>query len=108
MSKTLPGITHLQFLILDALAGGDRAGKDLRDRLADHGVRNSAPAFYQMMARLETAGLVEGWYEQSIIDGQIIKERRYKLMKAGTRALDETHSFYLDRATAARRRRAHA
>jgi DNA-binding PadR family transcriptional regulator len=108
MSKPLPGITHLQFLILDALAGGDRAGRDLRARLADHGVRNSAPAFYQMMARLEASGFVEGWYEQSIVEGQIIKERRYTLAKAGTRALDETHSFYLDRASSARRRKAHA
>lgn len=104
----LPAITHLQFLILESLTSGDRAGRDLRARLAEHGVRNSAPAFYQMMARLETAGLVTGWYEQSIVSGQIIKERHYEVTKAGTRALDEAHHFYLSRASAARRRKAHA
>jgi DNA-binding PadR family transcriptional regulator len=101
MSK-LPEITHLQFLVLDALGGDERAGRTLRERLAAYGVRNSGPAFYQMMARLEGTGLVEGWYEQTVVAGQHLKERRYRLTRDGRRALDETHNFYLQRATAAR------
>lgn len=97
MSKRLPAITHLQFLVLEALAAGERAGRDLRALLADFGVRNSAPAFYQMMSRLEEAGWVEGWYDQKLIEGQNVKERRYRLTRPGTRALAETRAFYQER-----------
>src|SRR5262245_31477815 len=98
----LPVITHLQFLVLDALAGDDHAGRTLRERLGAYGVRNSGPAFYQMMSRLEEAGFVEGWYEQTVVEGQNLKERRYRITKDGKRALDETRNFYLHRAAAAR------
>jgi DNA-binding PadR family transcriptional regulator len=101
MSK-LPDITHLQFLVLDALTEDDHAGRLLRARLADYGVKNTGPAFYQMMARLEEGALVEGWYEQKLVEGQHVKERRYRLTRAGRRALDDTRAFYLQRAAAAR------
>ena len=94
MSQRLPAITHLQFLVLDALTGGEQAGRDVRAVLARFRIRNSAPAFYQMMSRLEAAGLVEGWYDQKVIDGQLLKERRYRLTRGGQRALAETRSFY--------------
>ena len=66
MSKALPAVTHLQVLVLEAVKDGDAIGRDLRDTLAAHGVRSSAPAFYQMMGRLEEAGLVEGWRVQAV------------------------------------------
>jgi DNA-binding PadR family transcriptional regulator len=97
MSKALPAVTHLQVLVLEAVRDGDAIGRDLRDRLAAHGVRSSAPAFYQMMGRLEEAGFVEGWYEQKLVAGQNIKERRYRITRRGRRALDETRAFYLSR-----------
>src|SRR5579863_8816634 len=97
MSNTLPPVTHLQVLVLEALRETDQSGRDLRDRLAAFGVRNSAPAFYQMMGRLEETGLVEGWYEQKLVGGQNIKERRYRITRGGRRALDETRVFYLSR-----------
>ncbi|HTK31625.1 MAG TPA: hypothetical protein VL332_06645 [Candidatus Saccharimonadaceae bacterium] len=102
MSKALPEITHLQFLVLEALAESDQLGRDVRALLAAHGVRNSAPAFYQMMGRLEDAELVDGSYDQRVVGGQHVKERRYHLTKAGARAVAETRSFYLDRLTATR------
>jgi DNA-binding PadR family transcriptional regulator len=102
MSKSLPPITHLQFVVLEALADAEQAGRDLRDLLGGHGVRNSAPAFYQMMARLETAGLVEGWYEQKLVGGQNVKERRYRVTRAGERSLEATRNFYVARLAAAR------
>ena len=97
MSKRLPGLTHLQFLVLEALSERECAGRELRRLLATYGVRNSAPAFYQMMGRLEEAGLVEGWYDQKVVASQHIKERRYRLLKAGIRAAAETRAFYQER-----------
>ncbi|HUF47475.1 MAG TPA: hypothetical protein VMM93_06625 [Vicinamibacterales bacterium] len=105
MSRGLPSITHLQFLILEALDAGEQAGRDLRVLLSTHGIRNSAPAFYQMMARLEDAALVEGRYDQRVVDSQLLKERRYRLVPAGRRALAETRTFYLARLAGTRRAR---
>jgi DNA-binding PadR family transcriptional regulator len=101
-NKALPPITHLQFLILDALTSDEQAGRDLRELLAGFGVKNSGPAFYQMMARLESSGLVEGWYDQKLVSGQNVKERRYRLTKQGERAVDATRAFYVARASTLR------
>jgi DNA-binding PadR family transcriptional regulator len=103
MSKTLPPVTHLQFLVLEALAEREQSGRDLRALLAGYGVRNSGPAFYQMMGRLEDAALVEGWYEQKLVAGQNIKERRYRQTPAAARAVQETRAFYAAKAGAAAR-----
>jgi len=91
----MPAITHLQFLALGMLRGGPRLGRDVRRELARHGVRRSGPAFYQMMARLEEAGFASGEYEQKIVAGQIIKERRYTILPAGASAWTATREFYL-------------
>ena len=96
----LPSITHLQFLVLEALAEDEQAGRDLRARLGRHRVRRSAPAFYQMMARLEDAALVEGRYEQQVVEGQLLKERRYRITRPGRRAFEQTRAFYLERLAA--------
>lgn len=107
--RAVPEITHLQYLVLTMLREGPRLGRHVRRRLGQHGVRRSAPAFYQMMARLEDATLVAGDYDQKIIDGQIIKERRYTLTPAGETAWKRTRDFYVetipDLATAVARRR---
>ena len=94
--RRIPDITHLQFLVLGMLRDGERAGRVLRRALARHGVQRSAPAFYQMMARLEDAGLVEGAYDQKVVDGQIIKERRYLITTRGAAAWTATRAFYDD------------
>jgi len=108
MFKRLPDVTHLQFLILEALSGGEQAGRDLRARLVAHRVRSSGPAFYQMMGRLEQGGLVDGWYDQKLVDGQNLKERRYRLTRRGARALADTRRFYLDRPALSPARKVHA
>jgi DNA-binding PadR family transcriptional regulator len=92
--RRIPDITHLQFLVLGMLRDGERAGRVLRRALARHGARRSGPAFYQMMARLEDAALVEGAYDQKIVDAQIIKERRYVLTPRGAAAWAATRAFY--------------
>ena len=92
----IPEITHLQFLVLGMLRSGGRHGRVLRRALARHGATRTAPAFYQMMARLEDAGLVEGAYDQKVVGGQIIKERRYTLSGRGAAAWTATRAFYRD------------
>ena len=78
------------------LRGGERAGRAVRRALKRHGIDRSGPAFYQMMARLEDAGLVAGEYDQKVVDGQIIKERRYTLTARGGAAWTGTRAFYSD------------
>lgn len=92
--ENLPELSHLQFAVLEVLGTAQMSGKDLRTGLSEHGLKKSGPAFYQMMARLEEAKFVEGWYSQLIIDGQIIKERQYKITGNGIRALNQTKNFY--------------
>lgn len=94
MQPRLPPITHLQFLILGCLLDGEQPGRAVRATIAGHGVRRSAPAFYQLMARLERAGLVDGFYEQITVGDQAVTERRYRIRAAGTRAWRDTREFY--------------
>src|SRR5262245_25526240 len=94
MSDRLPAITHLQFLVLASLASDEQSGRAIRAVIAKYGVRNSAPAFYQMMSRLERDGLVEGRYESIVAGDQSVKERRYRITAAGAKALARTRAFY--------------
>ena len=90
----LPPLTHLQFLILSTLTDGDRSGRDVRAALETFGAARTAAAFYQLMARLEGAGLVEGWYEQVVVGDQSVTERRYTLKPTGRKLVDENRRFY--------------
>ena len=92
---SLPRLTHLQFLVISELLHGVTHDRDLRSRLRAAGVRQSGPAFYQMMAGLEDAGFVSGWYEQQIVEGQIIRERHYKVLASGKTAWRTSRDFYL-------------
>ena len=90
----LPGITHLQFLLLSILGTSEMSGRELRAELRKEGVAKSAPAFYQLMARIEDRKLAAGWYESREVDGHTVRERMYKLLGAGSAAVDEAHRFY--------------
>jgi hypothetical protein len=104
----LPKFTHLQFLAVSELARGPATGRAIRERLRAAGVRQSGPAFYQLMATLEDNNFVAGWYEQQVVDGQIIRERHYKVLAAGIRAVDQSLEFYRRGEAAWRARVAHA
>ena len=104
----LPGITHLQYLVLALLLDGEQSGKALREKMAEHGVKKGGPAFYQMMARLEDGRYVHGWYDQKVIDGQIIKERRYRIMANGVKACEQVQEFYAIRERSLRKGLANA
>jgi len=95
-SKRLPRLTHLQFLVLGLLRQGECPGRVVREALARHGVDRSAPAFYQLMARLERDGLVEGWYEQVTAGDQAVTERRYRLRPAAAKLWNEARDFYAE------------
>ncbi len=103
-SPRLPPITHLQFLILGCLLDGEQPGRAVREIIAGYGVRRTAPAFYQVMARLERSRLVEGFYEQITVGDQSVTERRYRLRPAGRRAWQDTREFYRTAAGGARAR----
>ena len=96
MSKRLPRLTHMHFLVLGRLRTGEQPGRLIRETLALHGVKRSAPAFYQLMARLERDGLVEGWYEQITVGAQAVTERRYRLRPHGARLWAEARDFYAE------------
>ena len=98
----LPPLSSLQFSVLTALLAASRNGHALRRALRERGVRRTLAAFYQLMARLEDAGFVEGWYEQEVIRGQLIKERHYRITAAGTEAWQATRKFYAEVAEPAR------
>ena len=91
---TIPRLTHLQFLVVSLLMKGDAPGRAIRDSLKREGVRQSGPAFYQMMAALEDNGIVQGHYEQQIVDAQIIRERHYKVLADGRKSWKECRDFY--------------
>jgi DNA-binding PadR family transcriptional regulator len=92
--RALPALTHLQYLVLGVLRSDEQPGRVLRQALASYGVRRSGPAFYQLMARIERAGLVEGWYEQVVVGDQAVTERRYRITPEGTRQWADAHRFY--------------
>lgn len=92
----IPKLSHLQFLVIGIVRGGKLPGRVVRARLRDFGVRKSGPGFYQLMARLEDSGLVEGDYHQEIVEGQIIRERHYELTASGSTAWQGSRDFYVD------------
>ena len=90
----LPELSHLQIAVLGLLGVEPHKGAAIRSHLGSLSVHQTGPAFYQMMARLEEAGLAEGWYDQKVVAGQIIKERHYRITPAGRRAWREARDFY--------------
>ena len=98
----LPELTHLQIAVLGLLGAEPQKGAGIRSHLASLSVHQTGPAFYQMMARLEESGLAEGWYDQKVVAGQIIKERHYRITPAGRRAWREARDFYRQILAAAR------
>jgi len=92
--RGLPRLTHLQFLVLGILLSGQQSGRAIRESIEQYGIRRSAPAFYQMMGRLERDGMVEGWYEQVKVGDQSVTERRYRTTAAGARRWERAYAFY--------------
>ena len=95
MSKPqLPDLTHLQFLVLGVLRADEQPGRAVRDALAGYGIRRTGPAFYQLMARLEKDGLINGWYGQVTVGDQAVTERRYRITPDGKKRWNDARAFY--------------
>ncbi len=92
----VPSLTHLQFLVAGILKGHNLPGREIREQLQAFNIRKSGPAFYQLMSRMEDAGLVEGTYHQEIVDSQIIRERHYRITASGSRSWEASRDFYVD------------
>ena len=99
--RQLPPLSHLQFLALGVILSAEEPGRVIRDVVAEYGVRRTGAAFYQLMARLERDGLIEGWYEPIVVGHQSVRERRYRITAAGSRAWRQTRAFYETVAAAA-------
>jgi DNA-binding PadR family transcriptional regulator len=97
-AMALPDLTPLQYAILSAIGVQNKPGHEVRTKLKELGIRKSGPGFYQAMARLEDAGFVSGWYENVDVRGQVIKQRRYRVLGKGFRAFHRTRDFYSTRA----------
>ncbi|MGO9924213.1 MAG: hypothetical protein ACLQIB_57165 [Isosphaeraceae bacterium] len=92
----IPKCTHQQTAVLDTLLKeGELWGRDLRTALKSQGYGSTNSSFYELMDRLETAGLVEGRYEGRDVLGQLFKERKYKLTGLGQEARDAVVNYYV-------------
>lgn len=92
----VPKITHLQFLVIRILGAKQRLGREIREELAQEGESRSLPSFYEMMARMEKDGLVEG-SDRIAVKAQSGAERRYRATEAGIKRANEAHDFYASR-----------
>lgn len=95
---SLPRLTPLQYAVLRILidAPDGHSGREIRRALAQlHGARKSGPAFYQLMSRLEQKQFLEGWYAEPMAEGQILRERHYRLLAEGREAMEEARSFFV-------------
>jgi DNA-binding PadR family transcriptional regulator len=92
----IPQLTILQWLVLEIIGGCERPGKHIREVLSERGHRKSLPAFYQMMARLEDAGLVSAQSARVEVDGHGVTERRYKLTGKGLKDLNSARDVFAE------------
>lgn len=97
----IPELTHLQYLVLTTLGGQELSGEDLREKLKEAGASKSLAAFYQLMARMEDAGFIDGRYTTTEEDGITITERHYRVSATGATARRDAYNFYLDSSTGA-------
>ena len=86
-------LTDAEEAVLSVLDGGDEWGCKIREQLKKQKIRQSIPAFYSMMARLEAAGYVRGWFEARVAANTPIKQRRYSLTPEGHRAIKEVQEI---------------
>jgi hypothetical protein len=94
----IPKCTHNQWAVLNTLLNeGELWGRDLRAALKKDGYGSTNASFCELMDRLETAGLVEGRYEERDVLGQLFKERKYQMTGLGPRTWDEVASYYTAR-----------
>lgn len=92
----LPTITHLQFLVLDIVleSSSGISSQQVQELLALNGQEQRGPKFYQLMKRLEQAGIIESWPQQFDVAGSSVSRTFYKGTKKGKIAWRITLEFY--------------
>ena len=80
------------FLLLAILRLGDDAyGMTIRRELAEHTGREVAvDAIYTALARLERRSLVQSWLSEPTQERDGKAKRHYRVLAAGTRAIEKT------------------
>ncbi len=92
----LPSITPLQYLVLTAVMNETQAGSVIRQRLERYGAKKSLAAFYQLMARLEQAGLIHGRYVVKEEGDLTYRERLYSIADEGRAAVEQARAFFAE------------
>ena len=94
--RGLPRLTALQFLVVGLLLGETKTAKQVRQKLGERGVRLARPSLYRAISRLERAKWLEGTLRRSVIEGQVRREREYRVTVKGLIAWRRTRRFYLE------------
>jgi DNA-binding PadR family transcriptional regulator len=90
-----PCLTHLQALGLSRIAIGDHPkGKTIRMFMENNGIKQSLPAFYLLMGRLDENGYVVTETHTRRDYGQTLNERSYEITEEGRRQLISASTFY--------------
>jgi len=87
-------LSHSHFAVLDVLGTKERSGREIRESLHLHNIKKDGPAFYHLMAQLQDDKLVDGWFEEEIIDEQIIKKRFFLATAKGIHAWMCTRDYH--------------
>lgn len=91
----LPTVPHLQILILDILFSTEQvSGEEIRNELDAYGEKREGPAFYQLMARMEKSGLIQGQYKAFKWNKRVYREAFYSITDDGRKAYQTTWKFY--------------
>ncbi len=84
-----------QFTILKYLCiHGKKSGYNIRDYLELSGIHSGKPAYYLLIGRMHTNGLVGKKEKRTIIQGQSILEHEYYITEKGLKMLKDTLKFY--------------
>ena len=94
----VPQITHLQFLVIDAIASLQQASaSEIRKQLSEYGLDQKGPKFYQLMGRLEKAGFIESWSQPFDAAGSEVTRTFYKNRPDGKKQKQLVCEFYAAR-----------
>ncbi len=104
-AEELPEVTHLQFLVLDAVDRGQAFSRQIRDVLKAYGQGEKHPAFYMLLRRMEEAGLLEGSRHSQVVEltgrMQHLREKVYRLTEKGAQQHRSCLAFYQHRLNSA-------
>lgn len=87
-------VTHLQFFVLRSLIEKELSGVDIRSLLETVEVKQTRAAFYQLMARLVDAQLVNQRSESATIRNQSVTQSVYSITKKGRSEVQKSVEFY--------------